>query len=676
MNHICYVVPYVDFELAENLINRFNDLILLNKNITLISYDGSYLDYIKSFCEKNNISFLKILKADLNRNLTIQNLPFLLSWQVLQELKDSKFNEIYFIDITGIGFHCIQAKRMGIFNANTDLIVDMFGASQYKNELLEEWGYGGFEQLMVQYMERYCCQFCDKLISPTSAMFNWAIERRWQLCENRKIIPFASLKNVDIKYEFSNNNELCLIFGSNLSKDGGIHLFINALKRMKLNGNDKIKKVIFIGEYKMIDNMPSNEYIEKNLEATGYEWQIIGATPTKRIIEIVCENKGVLVFPSIMDLNNPNIRTAAIHGINMIVSNNEAHREIFEEDSLFELTPASLAGAIASKRFALYINNEGDNKKDNFEGCKKTELNINNTFTPLVTICTAYYNHGKFIDMARKSIESQDYPNIEWIVVNDGSTDKKSLEILEDYKRIYKNKPYKFLSKKNEGPSIARNYGATHASGELLIFMDSDNIAKPNMVSKFVSAMKNSKSDCLTCYFDQFLGEGEVNNKSLNGITYTLLGPSLETGVFSNCFGDTNFIVKKSVFNEIGGFLPQRVVTEDWQILAKIALKGYKIDVIPEPLFWYRVLPESNVIYGSEFYKQQLILMTYCKELPPYVYHIFNSLCRPSLSVKDNLKTTRTGAFYMKMMDVVDNKFPVGSKRRHLLKRFVDFIIQ
>lgn len=673
MHNICFVVSYVDFLMAENLINRINAHKTLTDKIHLLVYEGSYLEYIETYCQNNQVNFLKILKSELDTNITIQNLPFIISWATYHKLKEFHFDQINFVDLSGIGYHCIQAKKMGISFQQTALNIEMFGASQYRNEISEEWGYGGFEQLMTQYMERYCCEFCDKLISPTSALINWGLSRKWNLSENREILHFYPVDFIDIEYE-CNVDSKCLVYCGNLGKDGGLHLFINSLKRIEIEGkHENIRKIIFVGEYKLINNIPANEYIENNLGKSKYLFEIAGANSTEQVIEIVASNNGILVFPPASSINGQDIITASRNNISMIVSDNEAHREIFDKDSLFTLTPSGLIHAIVNNKFAEKKVEESIEKYRIINSKQKT---CNENEIPLVTICTAYYNHGRFIEMARKSIELQDYPNIEWIVIDDGSTDKESIEILDKYRVKYKDKPYKFLRKENEGPSIARNYGSRNANGDLLIFMDSDNVAKPDMVSKFVQAMNNSSCDCLSCYFDQFNGEGEVDNKSLNGITYSLLGPSLETGVFNNCFGDTNFIVKKSVFENVGGFLPQRVVTEDWQILANIALSGYKIDVIPEALFWYRVLPESNVGYGSEYYKQQIIMRTYCDNLPPYVYHVFNSLCRPSLSVNESLSMTRTGAFYLKLVELAGNIFPLGSRRRHILKMIIDRFIK
>jgi hypothetical protein len=73
---------------------------------------------------------------------------------------------------------------------NTKLIVEMFGGSQFTNELSEEWGWGCFEKLMVQYMERYCCEYCDSLITPDPGIIEWAPNARWSLCKDIIIKPF------------------------------------------------------------------------------------------------------------------------------------------------------------------------------------------------------------------------------------------------------------------------------------------------------------------------------------------------------------------------------------------------------------------------------------------------------------------------------------------------------
>lgn len=86
---------------------------------------------------------------------------------------------------------------------------------------------------------------------------------------------------------------------------------------------------------------------------------------------------------------------------------------------------------------------------------------------PLVSVIIPCFNHGRYLTQAIDSILLQEYPNIEIIVVDDGSTDNTQ-EILKKFNNV------KNVFQENKGLSTARNTGIANSNGELLIFLDAD----------------------------------------------------------------------------------------------------------------------------------------------------------------------------------------------------------
>lgn len=673
MRKIVYVAPFVNSSMAEVIMVR---LLQESQPVkwTLLCFEGSSITALHTFCKKHQIDFELIKLDSSGTGLTLQNQCFLLSWRVYQILRNRDVNEIRFLDHYGSGFHCIQSRRTGIAFKHTQLCVDMLGSSQYLNEIEEHWGVGGFDQMLVQHMERYCCQYCDELFFPTVAMRDWALQKRWILCSRQQLYPFKEISVMEqhasplpSRLLSSEMSGTTLIFYGPLTRAAGLPLFVNALRRLDNAGrSQQIARVLFVGEWHTIDSKRCNEYLRENLSGCRFQWEITGYLTASQLLEVTHGTKGTVFFCSTQRVNPPTLRTMAGCGLPIVAVDTPAHQELFLKGTLCPVSPAQLSAAILNGPYA-QASSDVSPTLVRYSSQHKHSVR---TGRPLVSICTAFYNHGRYLESARKSIENQTYENIEWIIVDDGSTDTDSVRILEKYRTEYKDRPYQILRKQNEGPSIARNYAAEHAKGEYLLFMDSDNVAMPHMVSTFIKGIMTSGCDCLSSYFDQFEGEGLVNNQSLTGVTYALVGACLEMGAFMNCFGDTNFIIRREVFQTLGGFLPQRIVTEDWQILARMVLKGYNIDVIPEPLFWYRVLPQSNLSYGSEYYKQQLILETYCRDLPPYMYHIFNSLCRPSLEPRPELSSG-----YSKLIELGNRILPIHSRRRAFIKKIAKLVL-
>ncbi|MCT4565410.1 MAG: glycosyltransferase [Maledivibacter sp.] len=247
-----------------------------------------------------------------------------------------------------------------------------------------------------------------------------------------------------------------------------------------------------------------------------------------------------------------------------------------------------------------------------------------------VSICIAYYNYGKYLPQLLKSISKSKYKNYQVIVVNDGSTEEESNRVFGEMKKVYNKCNWHFIEKENGGTGEARNFGAKYSSGEYIIFMDADNIATPNMIKDFLYGICKSKADCLTCHLNAFMGDETVHGGTKIAYKYMPIGPALEVGFIQNIFGDANFIVKRDVFFHIGGFIEDRNATwEDWVFLVRLNLLGYKQEVLPEPLFWYRHHNESFSRNSNYFKNLDNVIKEYRNNNSFFVGNLITSLAIP-----------------------------------------------
>ena len=82
---------------------------------------------------------------------------------------------------------------------------------------------------------------------------------------------------------------------------------------------------------------------------------------------------------------------------------------------------------------------------------------------PTISIVTPFYNGGKTIVETANGVFSQTYPFFEWIIVDDGSKDKESLQKLDEVAKM--DKRVRVFHKKNGGPAIARDFGIDKTGG-------------------------------------------------------------------------------------------------------------------------------------------------------------------------------------------------------------------
>ena len=115
-----------------------------------------------------------------------------------------------------------------------------------------------------------------------------------------------------------------------------------------------------------------------------------------------------------------------------------------------------------------------------------------------ISVVVPVYNVEKYLRKCIDSIINQTYKNLEIILVDDGSPDKCG-EICDEYAK--KDNRVKVIHKKNAGVSSARNDGIDNATGEYIIFVDSDDWLEDNAIEIMVDKLNEYDYDCVFCNF-------------------------------------------------------------------------------------------------------------------------------------------------------------------------------
>lgn len=209
---------------------------------------------------------------------------------------------------------------------------------------------------------------------------------------------------------------------------------------------------------------------------------------------------------------------------------------------------------------------------------------------PSVSIMTPYYNTGAVFRETAVSILRQSFQDWEWIIVNDGSTNAEALAVLDEYRACDPRVRVLDLPE-NRGLSAARNAGYEAARAELVMQIDSDDLAEPTFLEKCVWFLRTNPQWGFVCGWT--VGFGADNYLWGRGFH------DLEKFLHENLVTPTA-LVRKSVWRAAGGYdESNRKGLEDWDFWLRCAAAGHWGTCIPEFLDWYRRRPNHTSSWGN-----------------------------------------------------------------------------
>jgi O-antigen biosynthesis protein len=217
---------------------------------------------------------------------------------------------------------------------------------------------------------------------------------------------------------------------------------------------------------------------------------------------------------------------------------------------------------------------------------------------PRVSVCVPFYEQPALLGDALALLAAQSLPPYEVIVVDDGSKSAEAAAAFADAGRRFARPGWKFLRQENAGPAAARNRAAREATGDALLFCDADNRFRPGMVATLARALAQTGADAVACAFQAFRAPEDPQQDD-PGYVFAPLGACLELGLIENVLADTNTLVRRDVFLDLGGF-PERIIDEDWQFFLQLVRRPYRLEVVPAVLFDYRLAPVSRARSQSE----------------------------------------------------------------------------
>jgi O-antigen biosynthesis protein len=558
------------------------------------------------------------------------------SLQVYNYLRRENFDVVYFQDLNGDGFICHQARQTGLAFQKAVFTTTINGPARWAREGMKHFVGNEVYEALLNHAESYSLSRSDIVIAPSQYAFDYVgKEAGWALADERRICPY--MLDLPVADQPGKSQDPAIIFFGRLETRKGIHLFLAALEFLHRQQAEGVpRKTVFIGNHSMTPLGPSElvipDFFREKLPGWTYEIHCEWDQP-ECVVFLDTHRDSVVVLPSIAETLGYTAIECLGLGINVIGANTGAFPDVFASpERLFEPNPRAIAAKLTEAFSGVlpppHTHYDSDAAREAWEAVHAHAMELRKRRAdalpasfpgrPRVSVCLPYFNYGNYIGAQVESLAGQTYREFELIFINDGSTDPASIRVFKELQERFSGDPrFQFHDQENAGLCVTRNRAAALAKGEYLVFCDADNISRPRMLELLVRAIETSGADCVTCHFDKFRTGPDGERIQLDH--YTPVGACIEAGPFVDPFGDANCIVRKSVFDALGGFrhVPF-TASEDWEFFAELCLAGYRLEVIPSDLFEYREHPESNMRMTNFHDTRVRTLYPYLRRMEPW----------------------------------------------------------
>ncbi len=206
-----------------------------------------------------------------------------------------------------------------------------------------------------------------------------------------------------------------------------------------------------------------------------------------------------------------------------------------------------------------------------------------------VSVIMPAYNAANYISFSIQSVINQTYSNWELIIIDDGSDDQTA-ECVKSY--LFDSR-VKYIYQNNAGQASARNHGIRLSDGQLIAFLDSDDLWIENKLELQVNLFSNDKSIDLIFGNSLVIDSLGKLNSDFNLLTNYTSGVNLYRSLIINeiSIPILTVIVKSDAVNLIGGFDESLNIknAEDYDLWVRLAKAGFKFYYLNQFLTYYRI---------------------------------------------------------------------------------------
>ena len=241
-----------------------------------------------------------------------------------------------------------------------------------------------------------------------------------------------------------------------------------------------------------------------------------------------------------------------------------------------------------------------------------------------VSVVTLSFNQGLFLAECMESVVRQTYGDIEYIVVDPGSTDGSRELIQKHHAQIAQT-----VFEPDGGPADGLNKGFSKATGEIFCYLNADDLLLPGAIARAVRFFQANSDVDVICGNGYQIDEDGARRKRIFSVNWGLRRFAFGA---ANVVQQSTFMRRKAFFNA-GGFNVANKTSWDGELMVDLSLSGANILLVPDFLGCFRVYPQS--ITGSNRLQSQMnvdmqrieakILGRDACAFDPYVKRLFNA---------------------------------------------------
>ncbi|MEO5854102.1 MAG: glycosyltransferase family 2 protein [Nocardioides sp.] len=218
---------------------------------------------------------------------------------------------------------------------------------------------------------------------------------------------------------------------------------------------------------------------------------------------------------------------------------------------------------------------------------------------PLISVVVPVFDVADYLPAALDSLLAQTHPHLDVVVVDDGSTDSSGT-VADSY--AARDPRVRVVHTDNHGLGAARNTGLAHARGDLVAFLDSDDVLPPGAYATMLASLTRSGSDFVTGSIARWESAGRADERWVEPPWMRRLHTPARSRVVAaehpEILGDVfawNKLFRRSFWDQAGLTWPEGVRYEDQPTTTRAFLAG-RFDVLPEVVYHWRIRPDGSSI--------------------------------------------------------------------------------